>query len=161
MKTICGTLGFFAVLALAAGACGGGDGGGAEGGAGSSSMAGNAASGGQATTAGSGGANAGTSSTAGSKSMAGSTSGGSSAGTSGAGTSGAGGGGSDAMCSPGDTIDAALAYPDPIQNCGFDGQGELMGVQGFYRSIKLPKPIGPGDKFSFSVDLGALGEGTM
>jgi hypothetical protein len=30
-------------------------------------------------------------------------------------------------------------------------------VEGFYRSIKLPEPIGPGDTFSFSVGLGGLG----
>jgi hypothetical protein len=65
------------------------------------------------------------------------------------------------MCSPGTTIEAVFAYPTPLQNCGFDGKGELAGVEAFYRSIKLPAPIGPGDVFSFSVGLGDLGQGSM
>lgn len=67
----------------------------------------------------------------------------------------------DKTCSPGKTTRASFAYPDLIQNCGFDGSGELAGAQGFFRSIKLDKPLAPGDTFSFSVELGELGEGNM
>jgi len=155
MKTIFAASGLFAILGLSASACGGGDGGSASGAGGSNSGSGGASAAGMSTSGASG--------KAGSPS-AGSTSGGSSTGTGGAGTSGSGntgGSNADLACSPGKTTRADFAYPDPIQNCGFDGKGELAGVDGFFRSIKLAEPIGPGDTFSFSVGLGDLGLGTM
>lgn len=148
MKTTFATIGSFALLLLTASACSGGD----DDDSGTSSAAGTAAQGGSSTSGGTSTAGTGT---AGSQSVAGSASGGSSAGSSGAGGNSAG------KCSPGETIPSGLAYPDPLQNCGFMGKGELANVQGFYRSIKLPKPLAPGAQFSFSVDVSMLGPGTM
>jgi hypothetical protein len=165
MRTFFLTSSLIAALGFVAAGCGGGDSGdggtGAGGSAGSSVTIAGSTNGGS-TVAGSAG-HAGAATTAG---TSGTAAGGSSAGSGSGGTSSGGGatgpGLSQMACSPGTSIDAFSAYPDTIQNCGFDGKGELAGMDGFFSSIKLPNPIGPGDKFSFSVDLnGKLGMGSM
>lgn len=168
MKNFATRTGWIAGLALALVACsddGGGDGNtagsgsggnGTSGGGGSSSTAGMSGGGSKAGGSGGGG-------TSGSTGTSGSSTGGST-GTSGSstgGSTGTGGSGSNNVCSPGKTTKAIFAYPDLLQNCGFEGKGELAGVEGYYASIKLPAPIGPGDEFAFSVGQGDLGEGKM
>lgn len=76
------------------------------------------------------------------------------------GANGSGGGTSGAHCTPGEKRNALFLYPDPIQNCGFTGSGELEGVDAYFRTIKLEAPIGPGDTFAFSVEDESA-EGTM
>jgi hypothetical protein len=146
MKTILGTTTVIATLVLSIGACGD-DAGDGDGGSG------NAGSGGSQSGAGMGGSPG----MAGSSSQAGMTPGGSAGSAAGSGGSASNAG----KCSPGKSIPSAFAYPDTIQNCGFEGKGELEGVEGFYRSIKLAEPIGPGDKFAFSVDISNLASGSM
>jgi hypothetical protein len=152
MKTTFATLGLLAVSVLTASACGGGDD--DDGSGGSASTAGNGAQGGDTTTGGKG--SAGSNGSSGSLGTAGSASG--SAGNGSAGSAGSSSGG---KCSPGETIPSPLAYPDPVQNCAPEGKGELAGVEGSYRSIKLPEPLAPGGKFSFSVDVSQFGAATM
>lgn len=41
------------------------------------------------------------------------------------------------------------------------GKGELEGVEGVYRSIKLETPLAPGGVYAFSVDVSELGVGSM
>jgi hypothetical protein len=156
MKTTFATVGFFAVSVLTASACGGGD---DDGNGGTSSTAGNGAQAGDSTTGGK--SSAGSSGSSGSPGVAGSTSGSAGNGSAGNGSAGSAGSSSGGKCSPGETIPSPLAYPDPLQNCGQEGKGELAGVEGFYRSIKLPKPLAPGDQFSFSVDVSKVSGGTM
>jgi hypothetical protein len=55
-----------------------------------------------------------------------------------------------AHCAPGKKY--VSSYPYPLTNCA--GQFAV-------RNIALPNPIGPGDKFAFSVELDASLEGTM
>lgn len=169
MRTFLLTSSLIATCGLVAVACGGD--GSSDGGAGGGGSAGSSVTSAGTTHGGSSSAGtpsqAGTSSTAGNAGTAaggsaGSATGGNATGGNATGGSATGPGLSQMACSPGTTIDAFSAYPDTIQNCGFDGKGELAGMEGFFSSIKLPKPIGPGDKFSFSVDLnGKLGMGSM